>query len=273
MSSQTFDDGQHVTFRALLLRADPILTRIALVMVLSLLLTVPALLLDGRTFQGENVWLKPIKFQIALAVYFATLAIYAIWLPEGATRTPQMRLFLTLAALASIAEMLWIGGAAMFATASHYNPQPLLSAIYGLMGVLAVLLISVSLVFGVAFWRDRRSSLPEPVRLSLALGLILTFPLTFLAAGTLASMPGHHVGTPVHGLVLPVLGWSREVGDLRVAHFLATHALHVIPVIGLAALRFGKPQDARRVVWAGSAGFAALTLFTFVQALSGRPFL
>ena len=88
-------------------------------MVLSLLLTVPAFLLDDRLFRGENVWLKPIKFQIALAVYFATLAVYAAWLPEGVTRSRKTRVFLTAVALASIAEMLWIGWAAMFATASH----------------------------------------------------------------------------------------------------------------------------------------------------------
>ena len=273
MSAVHSDETDIVSVRALQLRPDPILGRIALAMVLSLLLTVPAYLLDDRLFQGENVWLKPIKFQIALAVYFATLAVYATWLPKGATQTPRMRTFLTVVGLATIAEMLWIGGAAMFATASHYNPHPLLSAIYVLMGAFAVLLTSVCLVFGITFWRDRGSALPEPLRLSLALGLILTFPLTLLAAGTLASLPGHHIGTPVTGATMPFMGWSREVGDLRVAHFLATHALHVIPVIGLAALASRHPQHARRLVWAGAAGFAALTLFTFVQALSGRPVL
>lgn len=137
-----------------------------------------------------------------------------------------------------------------------------------------MLLTSVSLVFGLMFWRDRRPGLAEPVRLGLALGLILTFVLTVAVAGTLAQVPGPLIGTPVHGHGLPVLGWSREVGDLRVAHFLATHALHAVPLVGLGAWwALGQGAGARRVVWAGAAGFAALTVFTFVQALSGRPFL
>ena len=255
------------------LRADPILTRIALAMVLSLLLTVPALLLEDRQFQGENVWLKPIKFQIALAVYFGTLAVFATWLPQAVMRSLRMRRFLIAAGLATIAEMLWIGGAAMFGTASHYNPQPIFYVIYALMGACAVLLTSVSLVLGTAFWRDRRSVLPDPLRLSLALGLIVTFVLTLVVAGTLSSLPGHHIGIPVTGATVPFLGWSREVGDLRVAHFLATHALHVIPVIGIAAMALRDTRHANRAVWVGAAGFAALTLFAFVQALGGRPFL
>jgi hypothetical protein len=273
MTGHTLEEREPVIFRAVLIRPDPILARIALAMLLSLLLTVPAWLLDDRLFQGDNVWLKPIKFQIALLVYFGTLAVLAMWLPDGTTRTPRMRLLLTLAGLAAIAEMLWIGGAAMFAVASHYNPQPLLSAIYLLMGAFAVLLLWVSLVFGVAFWRDRASALPDPVRLSLALGLILTFALSLLAAGTLASLPGRYVGVPVTGATLPLLGWSREVGDLRVAHFLATHALHAIPLVGLAAAALFRAPGANLVVWAGAAGFSGLTLFTYVQALGGRPFL
>jgi len=272
IAGETFKPDEVRTYRVVSLRADPILMRIALAMMLSLLVTVPAYVLDVRVFQGDNVWLKPIKFQIALAVYFATLAVYASWLPGDVTTSLRMRVFLTFVALATLAEMLWIGGAAMFATASHYNPQPVFYALYALMGAFAVMLTSASLVLGIAFWRDRQSVLPEAVRLSVALGLVLTFVLTLLAAGTLSAMPGHHIGTPVHGASVPILGWSREVGDLRVSHFLATHALHAVPLLGLAALALKQPGHARLVVWAGAAGYAALTLFTFAQALSGRPF-
>jgi hypothetical protein len=273
MSAVDNEGGAAARLSVVVIRPEPLLMRVALAMVLSLVLTGPAFLLDERLFGGENVWLKPIKFQIALAIYFATLAVMASWLPDRVMRARRMQTLLLLAALASMAEMLWIGGAAMFATASHYNPQPLFFGVYLLMGGLAVLLISVSLAFGIAFWRDGGSVLPEPLRLSLALGLILTFGLTLLAAGVLAAMPGHHVGTPVTGASLPFMGWSREVGDLRVAHFLATHALHVIPVFGVMALTVARPSRARFLVWGGAAGFAGLTLFALVQALAGHPFL
>lgn len=252
-------------------RPEPLLMRIALAMVLCMALTLPALLIDDRMFQGDSVWLKPIKFQIALALFFVTLAVVAGWLPQEMMRSRRMRRYLALVGAATTAEMIWICGAAMFATASHYNTQTVMSVIYPAMGVVAIFLTSASLVLGLAFWRGHGLSLPPAFRLSLALGLILTFVLTVIAAGTLASPPGHFIGTPVTGAKLPILGWSREVGDLRVAHFLATHALHAVPLAGLAALLLGNARASLAVVWAAAAGYAGLTLLTLVQALNGLP--
>jgi hypothetical protein len=257
--------------RSTRIEADPALLRIGVAVILSLLLTLPALLLDGRMFQGENVWVKPIKFQIALAVYLVTLAVFASLLPKDAATTRRLRWIGLALTLGTLAELLWVGGSAMFATASHYNPHPVMSAIYLSMGGVATVLILGSLMMGLSFWTARDSHLPEPLRLSLALGLILTFALTLPAAGTLAALPGHFIGTPVTGAVVPIMGWSREVGDLRVAHFLAMHALHAVPLIGIAAMGLSNPALARGLVWAGALGYAALTAFAFVQALAGQP--
>ena len=84
---------------------------------------------------------------------------------------------------------------------------------------------------------------------------------------------GHLVGTPVTHAGLPVLGWSREVGDLRVAHFFATHALHALPIVGYIAGCLLSPSQARAVVWAAAAIYTALVAATMVQAFQGQPFL
>ena len=68
------------------------------------------------------------------------------------------------------------------------------------------------------------------------------------------------------------MGWSRDAGDLRVAHFLATHALHAIPLAGLIAAAL-IPKQATRAVWLASTLYALLIAATFTQALQGRPFL
>lgn len=250
---------------------EPILGGMGLFMILSLAVTLPALWLDGRILDGETVWLKPVKFQIALAMYLLTLSFYARWVPAAILNRRRMRLFLTAVSAAVLAEMLWIGGAAMFGIQSHYNTHPVLYGVYLLMGAFAVLLTTASLVFGLAIWRDRDSALPEALRLSLALGLILTFVLTVLAAGTLAAMPGPLIGEPVTGDSVPFMGWSREVGDLRIAHFLATHALHAVPLVGVIAHLTLGARGAVGSVWIGAGLYAGLCVFVFVWAVMGLP--
>ena len=192
-------------------------------------MTLPAAAIDPRLFQDENIWLKPIKFQIALTIFFLTLAFFARWLPAGMTARRSWRVYASLVVFATVAEMVWIGGAAMAGTASHFNEtSAAMQWLYRLMGVLAVLFTSATLVMGVAIWRNPATGLAPALRLAIGLGLVLTFVLTVPIAGTLANNAGHFVGTPVTGAAVPLFGWSREVGDLRAAHFFATHA-HALP--------------------------------------------
>ena len=229
--------------------------------------------LDPRLFQGDDVWLKPAKFATALSVYTLTLAFFARYLPPGFTACRAWRTFAVVVVFAILGEMVWIGGAAAFGTGSHFNTgTPAMAAIYNLMGALAVTLTSASLVMGLAIRRNATTGLPPAVHLSVWLGLVLTLPLTLVVAGYLSSAGGHFVGTPVTGASVPLMGWSREVGDLRVAHFLATHALHTIPLAGLAATAL--PAAAQRhAVLAAAALWTALVAATFAQGLMGLPLI
>ena len=69
---------------------------------------------------------------------------------------------------------------------------------------------------------------------------------------------------------VPIVGWVQQGGDLRVAHFFATHALQVLPLAGLLLRSAG----ARGCHWV-LAGSVICVLFTgavFVQALLDEPF-
>lgn len=251
--------------------ADPTLAGLGFLIVLSLAVTLPAMAFDTRLFQGENIWLKPVKFQIALAIYALTLAACARWLPDGFLQRRAVRIYLAAVVFAILAEMAWIGGAAMFGTASHFNVgTPLTRTLYAIMGVMAVLLTSASLVYGIAIWRNRASGLSAPLHLSLALGLILTFVLTVPAASIMSSGTGHYVGTPATGEVLAVLGWSREVGDLRVPHFFATHAMHALPIIGLIAAPLARGL---LIVIGAAVAYVLFVAATLVQAMAGLPLI
>ena len=83
----------------------------------------------------------------------------------------------------------------------------------------------------------------------------------------------HTVGAADGGRGLPVTGWSRDHGDLRVAHFLGLHAIQTIPavvwLIGLGA----SPQLKRRAVFVVSLSYASLFAILLAQALSGQSVL
>lgn len=252
----------------------PAFMALALLITLAMVPVLAAMMLDPRSFGGEDIWLKPLKFHIALAIYLITLSVFARWMTPEQRSSRRWRGFVALVCLCILAELLWIGAAAALGTGSHFNlSSPVWEHLYTLMGIAAVTLTSASLVMGIAIQRNPATGLAPAVKLSVVLGLILTFVLTVITAGYMASTTGHFVGVPVTGERLPILGWSREVGDLRVGHFLATHALHALPLWGLAAAHMGDARGSLTLVWAGAVGYAALVLATFAQAIAGQPLI
>ena len=250
----------------------PAFTGLALLLTLGLVPLYAAMALDTRIFDGESPWLKPVKFHFALSIYLATLAFFARYMPATTRQARAWRWYAGAVVFAILAEVVWLSGTAMLNTASHFNTAvPILTTIYQLMGAFAVLLTSASLTMGISIWRNRGTGLPSALHLSIALGLILTFIATLIVAGYLSASGGHFVGTSTRQMW--IMGWSRDAGDLRVAHFLATHALHAIPLAGLIATRLLPPIAAKSAVLAASAAYAAFVAATFVQALNGQPFL
>lgn len=264
---------QHFNFINRMTRDAPAFTGLALFIALTAIPLLAAAALDTRDFLNAPIWQKPLQFHLALGTYIVTLAFFARFLPQGLT-TRNWRIFGSVVTFCILAELVWVGGAAAFGTASHFNTDDaVMGTIYGLMGLFAVILTSPSLVMGIAIWRNKNTGLNPALHLSIALGLILTFILTLIAAGTMSSMPAHLIGTPITHESVPILDWSREVGDLRTAHFFATHALHALPIAGLIAGRALSPTIARATVWLSAAAYAALVAFAMVQAFQGHPFL
>ena len=62
-----------------------------------------------------------------------------------------------------------------------------------------------------------------------------------------------------------------EVGDLRPAHFLALHAMQVLPLVGWWIDRRGGAS--LRALHSSAAAWALLTVAVFAQALAGLPLL
>lgn len=256
-------------------RHGPLFAATALLMLAMIPPTLMALALDPRLLNGVNPWIKPLKFEISIALYVGTLAWFMSFMPEPERQARRFRVWAAIAATASVIEMAWIGAAAYLGIASHFNQDnPLMAAIYPVMGAMAVTLTLPSLVMGRAFLRNRASSDNPAFHLSLGLGLILTCVLTILVAGYMSSQSGHAVGgTGSDADGLKLIGWSRSGGDLRVTHFFATHAMHFIPAFGWLASKALPQAHARTTVWTFSLAFVGFVAFALAQAILGLPFL
>ena len=267
---------------ARLWRVDAPLTATALVMLVALAAAAFGLVLDARLVLGAPVWLKPLKFAASIAIYCLTLLWIFSHIP-GFARTRRIVGRVTAGAL--LLEMAIIGLQAGRGTTSHFNVStPLDTTLWVAMGVTIVAQTLSTLAVAVALFRQRFAD--RGLATAMRLGMVITIAGAFLGGvmtrpteaqrddmrnGQVLVSGAHTVGAPDGGAGIAVTGWSREHGDLRVAHFVGLHALQVLPLAALALrrTRATEGQRARAVgVWAGSyAGLVGLLLW---QALRGQ---
>ena len=221
---------------------------------------------------GANLWDKPLKFAVSFAVYFATLALVADRLSETARHGWVMRGAVAAAIFAAVAEMGYIFVMAGRGMRSHFNDTaPIYQIFYSLMGLGALMLVLAVAATGVVAFRDKAARLGPGLRLGVLVGFTGSTVLTLITAGLLANNAGHFVGVPSPGAaMLPLFGWSAEVGDLRPAHFLALHAMQAIPLVGMLADRRGVSA---RIVLPAALIYLVLVMAVFAQALMGLPLI
>lgn len=237
-----------------------------------------ALFIDDRVLNDINVWIKPLKFQASLTLMLVTLLLLLPLIEQRTRAGRGVWLASFVAVITASGEILYITLQAARGRASHFNDStPFEALAYNLMGVGAALLVLSSLVIGVYILRRPSPAATAGLRLGggwgLVLGSVATLITAFALGGGQIDGPGHWVGgirTDLGGL--PLVGWSRTGGDLRVPHFFATHIMQALPILGLCLDRFA-PNQAKIGIAAGALVSIAVVAATFVQAISAIPFL
>jgi len=255
-------------------RRQPQLTTAAMISFLAIVPCLMAMLVDTRTINDINIWIKPTKFLMSFVVYYATLAWAFGYVSKERQSSFAGKFVIRGAITVGLLEMTWLVLAAANGVPAHFNSASWVWVwAYRFAGVGAVVLIVAILVQGIMIARQRSVPVPPALRWALAAGAVIAFTGTLIAAGFLSAGANHWVGgQPTDASGLALMGWSRTGGDLRVAHFFALHAQQVIPAIGWGLVTARFPRAKAGVVLA-SAAYGALIAFTFVQALQGRPFL
>ncbi|HYG81308.1 MAG TPA: hypothetical protein VD861_13015 [Pyrinomonadaceae bacterium] len=224
---------------------------------------------DGRLVTGVNPWLKPMKFAASIAVYVLTIGwlLYELPLKEKARRLVDWSI-----AAAMVAEIVLITAQAARGVRSHFNySSPFDTLVFAVMGWAIIVNTVVAGYVTVKFWKTD-AKIPAPYLWGIRLGLLI-FVLASLEGFAMVGRSAHSVGVPDGGAGLPVVNWSTEGGDLRVAHFFGMHALQALPLIGyLLSTRRARRLTGNPVRWmkAASAAYALAALLLFVWAISGR---
>lgn len=247
------------------------LTYYGLVLLLLALVTAGAQLFDTRLLNGANVWVKPTKFFVSVGVFALTAAWFFGYVRPERRRSRPMRAIVALIVLAGTFELAWISWQASQGLASHFNNStPFYAIMYGFMGLFAVILVGTTLPLAWEIARRPARGLQPPFVAAVVIGLLLTFILGGGLGGYMSSQPGHAVGA--EGSRLPLFGWNRIGGDLRVAHFLGIHAEQALPLMAWMARDLAAPTR-WTVALGGGVAYALLTLAVFFQAVAGQPLI
>jgi hypothetical protein len=223
--------------------------------------------LDDRVLRGANVWIKPMKFALSIALLALTTAWFVGHLrPEQRRGRAVDRIVWLLIGTGSF-ELGYIALQAALGEGSHYNVgDPLHGIMYSLMGLGALGLTATQPMLAWQLRRHADPSRPPAYRLSVQLGLWLTFVLGAGVGGLLSSMQPPDASAAA---AVPVFGWSPAGGDLRPAHFIGIHAGQWLPLAGWAIAAHGA-RRARGWVWSVTGIYTALFGAALAWGLVGR---
>jgi hypothetical protein len=217
---------------------------------------------DHRQLMGINLWIKPIKFVISIAIYCLTWPLILQYLPFERLK----KRFANFTVFAMIFEMVAIATQAARGQLSHYNTSDLYNAlVFSLMGIVIVSQTLFALYIGFMFFKVKAKETSPALLWAIRLGII-TACVFALQGGLMASRLAHTVGAADGGPGLPLFNWSYIAGDLRIAHFLGLHALQIVPLFVIfIGVKNAKPSIIFALI------YFTLVSFLFYNAMLGRP--
>ncbi|HEY2913854.1 MAG TPA: hypothetical protein VGK21_10885 [Candidatus Angelobacter sp.] len=253
---------------------DPVLSRLGW----ALLLVIPvfaalALLVPAET-ATVNPWIKPIKFSMSFSTFASTISLFLL-----ALRIPKWQLTLARRAIAiSVAFEILSLAAQAWRSAYHLAGQSLLDTSLAQVTNSMVMLNTAIVCWMMALFcinRVRTEQLDRPMVAAIRYSLVI-----FLAGnaigGYMLARGSHTVGVADGGPGLPFVNWSVIGGDLRIAHFIAIHAIQIVPLFAFILTQMSPvlPVKHRRIA-AGAVAMAVSVAVgaTFVQAALGRPLI
>src|SRR5580765_463171 len=221
---------------------------------------------------GVNPWIKPIKFSLSFSTFASTISLLLM-----ALQIPRWQLNLVRRVIAaSIALEIFSLGAQAWRSAYPHASHPVLDSSLAQMTNSMVMVNTAIVCWMLVLFcanRVRRDLVDRPLVSAIRYSIVI-----FLAGnaigGYMLSRGSHTVGAADGGPGLPFVNWSTIGGDLRIAHFIAIHAIQIVPLFAyilsqmapIPAVKQRRMAVAALAIIVGGAVGA-----TFLQAALGRP--
>ena len=255
-------------------RRQPVLWGMAAVMALLMVPTFAAYVLDSRTVNGIDVWTKPLKFELSLVFFLGTLAWFWGYLPAERQRGRVLGAYALTTAVLVFLEVVYMIVQSGRGVASHFNQStPLEGILFTLMGIAALIFTLFPVALGMALARSGSLDLPPAFRLSVVLGLILTFALGGVAGMAIRRKRGA-LGRGAAHRCRRIPGFRLdEAGRRSPRRAFLRHPRHADPAARRLVHRPVAAEARPARCGSRAAALSALTIYALVEALSGRPFL
>ncbi len=209
-----------------------------------------------------NAWYKPFKFAFSTFLFAWAMAWYCYYLPNF-----NIHLFNWSVIILLGFEIVYIAFQASKGQLSHYNiSTPVYAALFSMMAIAASLVTLYTAYVGLLFFTNSFPTLPNHYVWAIRLGIII-FVIFSFEGFAMGSRLSHSVGALNDNSNWWIVGWSKTVGDLRVAHFIGMHALQVLPILSYYVLKNTKLTLGLSFV------YGLLALLTLIQALQGKPLI
>ena len=184
-------------------------------------------------YLGTHALYKPIKFALSTTAYSWAMAWFCYYLNSKFNLNAFNWGVIVLLGF----EVLYIAIQAFKRMPSHYNVNtPFYGAMFTLMALAATIVTLWTAYIGILFFIQDFKELPSNylwgIRLGIFIFVIFSFE-GFLMGSRMSHTVGASDGTPG----IPFLNWSKNFGDLRIAHFFGMHALQVIPFLSFYILK------------------------------------
>jgi hypothetical protein len=211
---------------------------------------------------GVNAWYKPFKFAFSTLTFVWAMAWYCYYLPNF-----NITLFNWSVIILLGFEIAYIAFQASKGQLSHYNiSTPVYSALYTMMALAASAVTIYTAYVGFLFFKYSFPELPMYYVWAIRLGIII-FVIFSFQGFAMGSRMNHSVGALNDNSTIYILGWSKVVGDLRIAHFIGMHAVQVLPILSFYLLKNSKLTIVLSLI------YALLATLTLIQAFKGKPLI